>query len=322
MGFVVLFPLKLNPTVITTTNQLVPQIWQELVMIRHLKQKGIAAPKATGPWVDQAKTYFIDATNSDWKSAGLLYYYSFLNLAKALLVSKRQFSYRALSENPIFHGLQADLQENLSLPDYKIKVFPPQYRLHNNVFAHLYKVITGDEWPFSSRIEISVGDIAGHSQAISLEWKKLFGIEHSLIMSRSLLRVMNKDVWFEIIVPASTSERLLTHVPNWGLEKIDNTKITDIDKSVWHSALRLPARYLMESDLLRLPQKTVNEKDDLSKIMQKVSKEALKYLENFSIPSLEDDSNSPYWFFVPNVDIGGKKIKWHPLLSDYLIAFA
>ncbi|MBT3713463.1 MAG: hypothetical protein HN736_19235 [Anaerolineae bacterium] len=74
MGFIVHFPLKKNPTILSTTNQLVPQIWQELVMVRYLKQKGISAPKATAPWIDQAKTYFIDATNADWRSAGLLYY--------------------------------------------------------------------------------------------------------------------------------------------------------------------------------------------------------------------------------------------------------
>lgn len=66
------------------------QLWQELVMLRHLNRpKGVFAKKASAAWVDQAKTYFMDACNSDWRTGGLLYYYSFLNLAKAYLAAKR-----------------------------------------------------------------------------------------------------------------------------------------------------------------------------------------------------------------------------------------
>ncbi|MBT3187910.1 MAG: hypothetical protein HN736_19245 [Anaerolineae bacterium] len=245
-----------------------------------------------------------------------------MNLAKALLVSKRQFSYRALNEKSIFHGLQADLQENLPLLDYKIKVFPPQYRLHNNVFAHLYKVITGDKWPFSGGTEISVGDIAGHSQAISSEWQKLYGVEHELLAARSLLRSTSQKIWYEVLVPKSSSDKLIAHTENWGMERIDNAEISDTDKSEWLLALRLPARHLMDGDLVRSPVRVTDQDNDLSKTMQKVIKDALKYLGCFAIPSLDSDPGFPYWIFVPTINIAGEKLKWHPLLSGYLISFA
>ena len=43
------------------------------------------------PFVEQAKFYYLDAHKSDWRSGGLLYYYSFLNLAKAYLIREGGF---------------------------------------------------------------------------------------------------------------------------------------------------------------------------------------------------------------------------------------
>ena len=97
MGFIKYMPLgNKGPRDIFTTNLLEKQLWQELVMIRYMKNpKGINAKIASASWIDQAKTYFIDAYKSNWRSAGLLYYYSFLNLAKAFLTIKKVITYSA-----------------------------------------------------------------------------------------------------------------------------------------------------------------------------------------------------------------------------------
>ncbi|MGA7194681.1 MAG: YaaC family protein, partial [Anaerolineales bacterium] len=101
MGYVISFPFGQKhkvPRLVTTTNKITEQIWQELVMLRYLKaHQSLASPKLTAPWIDQAMTYYLDASHSNWRSAGLLYYYSFLNLAKALLAGKKRFSYRSLT---------------------------------------------------------------------------------------------------------------------------------------------------------------------------------------------------------------------------------
>ncbi|RIV34787.1 hypothetical protein D2V08_05250 [Flagellimonas lutimaris] len=52
----------------------------------------------------------MDAHNSNWRSSGLLYYYSFLNLAKALTVTSRFLRRNYLSTNSVFHGLSAQPQ--------------------------------------------------------------------------------------------------------------------------------------------------------------------------------------------------------------------
>lgn len=38
-------------------------------------------------FAEQGCRYLVDARQSDWRSAGLLYYYGFLNLAKVLLIN-------------------------------------------------------------------------------------------------------------------------------------------------------------------------------------------------------------------------------------------
>ena len=89
MGFLIFHPTSQKlPLGLRTTNDLVLQVWQELVMRRHAYKKHKVI-KNVSPWIHQARTYFVDATKSNWKSAGLLYYYSFLNLAKAFLAEKR-----------------------------------------------------------------------------------------------------------------------------------------------------------------------------------------------------------------------------------------
>jgi len=52
-----------------TTNAPEKQLWQELVMIRYLdRPRGISAKKSISPWIDQSKTYFLDACKADWRA--------------------------------------------------------------------------------------------------------------------------------------------------------------------------------------------------------------------------------------------------------------
>lgn len=203
-------------------------------MLRHLKgQRYISAPKAIAPWIDQAKAYFLDASKSDWRSAGLLYYYSFLNLAKALLVARRQFSYKTLNTTSVYHGLHADLQTISFLVDYEFKIFPQKLNRRNNIFSYLYKIITGTDWPFDTILEVKVGDIAGYCQDVSAEYQKLFNVEHRIIPSQSLLRIVNNQIWFEMTAPAVRADVVRSSLSNLNLEKITMEQITESDKDDW-----------------------------------------------------------------------------------------
>ena len=89
MSFIIHCPSKKQTYTVTTTNEIADQVWKEIVNLRYPKPYN-NFPKTTSFWIDQAKTYFLDATHIHWRSAGLLYYYSFLNLAKSYLVKKKE----------------------------------------------------------------------------------------------------------------------------------------------------------------------------------------------------------------------------------------
>jgi YaaC-like Protein len=322
MGFIVYFPYNKNaPITLNTTNQLIPQLWQELVMLRHLKgQKHISAPKAISPWIDQGKTYFLDASKSDWRSAGLLYYYSFLNLAKALLVAKKHFSYKVLNTTSIYHGLQADLQTISFLIDYKFKIFPQQQNGRNNIFAHLYKIITGVNWPFNDVLEIKVGDIAGYCQDVSAEYQKLFKIEHKIFPSQSLIRSVNNQFWFEMTAPAPNADTIISSLPNWNLEKASNEQISETDKNDWLLSFHKTGGFFSNTRLLRAPKQTYNTENQ-DQIIRQVAEEAKNNLKPFLVLPTYEEIYSPFWLFAPEIELSNVKLKWHPLLSDYLMAF-
>lgn len=320
MGFIVFSPLgKKNPTIIRTTNKLVDQLWQELVLLRHLKGKEkVNASKSISPWIDQAKTYFLDASRSDWRSAGLLYYYSFLNLAKSLLVVKKSFTYKSLNTISIYHGLRADLQNIIKLTDFKFDIFPAQQNRRNNIFPYLYKVMTNEDWPFANAITVQVGEIAAYCEDIAIEMNRLFNIKPRVISLQSLLRIENNQAWFEMAVPTSQIDIIKSHFPDWNLENVDSAQITQADKADWLLSLHRPANFFRQIGLLRSP-KQVSENLDIA--LSNASKEATRYFENYALPNFHEKPEVATWDFCPNITLNSVEIKWHPMLSDYLMAF-
>jgi hypothetical protein len=320
MGFIVFSPLgKKNLRIARTTNRLVDQLWQELVLLRYLKGKEkVNASKSISPWIDQAKTYFLDASRSDWRSAGLLYYYSFLNLAKALLVVKKSFTYKSLNTISIYHGLRADLQNVANLTDFKFEICPAQQRGRNNIFPYLYKVMTNRDWPFTNAIVVQVADIGAYCEDIGVEFSRLFNIEPKVLSLQSLLRIENNQSWFEMAVPTAQMDTIKAHFPDWNLESIDSAQISEADKTDWLLSLHHPANFFGNIGLLRSPKQT---SDNLNKTVKTVAKEATSYLEDYVLPNFHEKPETATWDFCPNITLNSVEIKWHPMLSDYLMAF-
>jgi hypothetical protein len=322
VAFIEFFPLGEKHVLdLKTSTSLEVQLWQEFVMLRHsTTTKRIAAPKSIAPWIDQAKTYFLDAWNSDWRSAGLLYYYSFLNLAKAYLVAKRTFTYKFLDSTSVYHGLSADLQSPTSLSDYTIKVYPQVVGNRHNVFSNFYHTVTKSEWPFSEEISLQLSDVAGYYPEISAELSRLFGISKGIIPVQSLLRLSGNDVWFEMIVPKAGVGQIKQAVAPWKLEELEMSKWSESDKNDWLIAFHRTPQSLTNHLCLR-SDKITSKRQIPSSLYKQVAVEAIQKLEEFAIPQVSESARAPHWLFVPKIKIKGAEILWHPLLSDYLIAF-
>jgi hypothetical protein len=278
-------------------------------MLRHLKY--LHARKATSPWVNQAKTYFLDAASSHWRSAGLLYYYSFLNLAKAFLVANRVSTYKKLDSTSVYHGLSAELQAPRLITDFELRIYPPIARGRDNIFSLLYQTVTKTSWPFRKEETIRIADVAGYCQDISIELKSLSGVKNEMMKAQSLLRFVGDEVWFEMIVPRSVATTVRRNVA-WPLDEVQPSSFTPLDRSDWLLSLHRTSQFLTSVVCLRGPKA---KKEDRGTIIR----EAKKHFEMHAFPTVFE---SEEWRFVPKIELNGKKMFWHPLLSDYLFAFA
>lgn len=312
------------PSVVRTSNIVINQIWQELVILRYIKNKNNARV-ATGSWIDQAMTYYLDATKINWRSSGLLYYYSFLNLAKALLVSKRVFTFKSLNTKAIHHGLRSQLQDVSNLSDYLVDILPPTNNPNNpqthNVFSHLYQVITETQWPFKKPITISLKDIMGFCNEITLECKTLFNITRKVLYIQSLFRKINDEAWFELLVHKTQVNIMNPLIVEWGLETVKYSQLSADDRQDWLSAYHKTSDQLANMNFLRTPKISVDESNKRN-IINQVWYESAQHLEPYFVPSIHTGDQYPEWQYVPNVELSGTALKWHPLLSDYLFSFA
>lgn len=214
MGFIIYIPLGNKYIDLVTTSTPEVQLWQELVMLRHLNRPtGIAAKKASAPWIDQAKTYFLDACNSDWRTGGLLYYYSFLNLAKAYLAAKRVVAAKDLKSTSVYHGLSADSQAPTRIIDFEISVHPPIHHNKRNLFSTLYERLTGVRWPHRRAITVRASDVLPYCNDISAELQKFYRLSKSIISAQSLIRDERNSLWFEVNVPNDGVAVIQSHMP-------------------------------------------------------------------------------------------------------------
>ena len=116
---------RVYPDIHFTSGSTIQQAWEEICLLRHSQQQapGTAVNTMcadTAPLIDQARSYFLTAADAEWRSGALVYYYSLLNLAKALLGIKGQLTLQNLKQNPIQHGLSMKPQPSSDILDLSI----------------------------------------------------------------------------------------------------------------------------------------------------------------------------------------------------------
>lgn len=322
MAFSPFYPfVDLAPRSANTSNSLSSQVWQELVMLRHFETESEGGLRwGIVPWIDQGKAYFQDAVRSNWRSAGLLYYYSFLNLAKAYLGWKKKYSIDDLNKISIHHGLSSKPQEFSNLINYEIGILPPQYQGRSNIFSALFETITAQAWPFADVQKISLGSISGYCRDIGAELKSLYGIENRIIEIESLTRFENSNSWIEMNVHESKANILKEDVSPWTLSELIPSNMDRNDERDWLFCFHRTKDTFIKTKFLRGPKQRFTS-SNMNAIGKKVISEALKHLMPFAIPTVQDIQVRPYWLFLPKINLNGKNVRWHPLLSDYLFAF-
>lgn len=311
------------PTDVWTTCQREIQIWQELTMLRHVSgANSIYAKETTASYIDQAKVYFLDAFKSNWRSAGLLYYYSFLNLAKAHLATNRAISGKTLKSTSIYHGLTALPQNPKSIINYKVEIHPPGNNRNRNVFSYFYQTLMNVSWPFKNTVSIRISDIIPFCEDITHEVFNFYNIPKNNIEILSLARKDKSNWWFEMLIPNHKISVIQNEV-NYCINSIKNNfaMISDVDKNDWLAAYNITPNYFLNHNLViinELPYTSQNENQVFSKLVENLS----NHFKGFICPAASHNYGTNfYWNFIPKLDLGGKKMLWHPLLSNYLFAF-
>lgn len=301
----------------TTTNKEL-QLWQEFTMLRHDPRQGIYGKKITAPYVDQAKMYYHDARTSNWKSAGLLYYYSFLNLAKAFLIIKRGISGSTLKSTSIYHGLQANPQNPKNIIDFEVNIHPPISNNKKNIFALFYEKITFNRWPFNSTIHIPLNSIIGHCQDISNELGAFFDIIPKPIELQSLIRNHDGAIWFEIVVPNNNVAEICSYLGDSVDSVIKHKDLKQRDKVEWKLAYERTSFSLSDYSFIRMNRIDNSENEDYHLLQKNI----IEIFKDYILPNPTNDPiSNNNWIFIPKINLYGQELVWHPLLSNYLFAF-
>lgn len=322
MAYIKYLPIgNRQPQDLFTTNAPEKQLWQELVMIRHLKNpRGISAKRATSSWFDQAKTYFLDACNADWRSAGLLYYYSFLNLAKAYLAAKRVIPAKILKSSSIYHGLSAVPQTPNQIIDFEVQIHPPTYNNKHNIFATFYERLISKKWPYSQTITAKIAEIIPYCPEISSEIGNFYNINLAIIYVQSLLREVNNHIWLELNLPVQKAAIVQSNLNNINFTIHNLSSLNSVDKSNWLSAYERNMQSLQGTCFLRTQKKSFNQQTRQS-VFRQFYQTMNSAFTNYILPIPVAGQHNESWQFIPSIKSNNCTINWHPLLSDYLVAF-
>lgn len=311
-----------NPTDVWTSTNKEIQIWQELTMLRYIDDpNSIYAKETTASYIDQAKIYFLDAANSNWRSAGLLYYYSFLNLAKAYLLTNQIVEENTIRSTNIYHGLTSAPQNPDNIINFEIQIHPPGQNSNRNVFAYFYQTLIQEPWPFNNNITVKIEEVVAYCDDISHEFNNFYSIPKENIDVLSLTRKDNSHWWFEMLVPNFKKEIVIKNLNSC----IDSVKafneLTSLDKSDWLTAHNITGVQFQNQSLFIIgnrPFTVLNENEQYNQMIREVN----NHFKGFILPTPSHNFElNLYWHFIPKITINNKQLKWHPLLSNYLFAF-
>lgn len=321
MGFIITVPGAPELESQRSTQSIIHHAWQTIGSQCLLRGTSFVE------FADQAKTYFMDAQRSDWRSAGLLYYYSFLNLAKVILVNAQRLSREDLTRSSAQHGLSTEPQEIDSIADFKFTIHP-QRAGTQNIFALFYGATAGVPWPFQHTVTLALSDVLPYCTEITIELVEHLGVVPRAFPAQLLFRQLGPQqgtCWLDMVVPTTRSQAVIDALANTPvpLTLLPYASLTAVDRSDWLAAFDHTAQDLQGAAILR---STVASDPDV------VYQQAMA-LEPFCTVSISSSDRTPWWFTLPITLLDRRwhppmtapqptaTMRWHPMLSDYLFAY-
>ncbi|MDA0765213.1 MAG: hypothetical protein O3A87_04050 [Verrucomicrobia bacterium] len=140
---------------------------------------------------------------------------------------------------------------------------------------------------------------------------------------QSLIRKEDPQWWFEMVVADAQLDLLKQNLPS-SLFKNSSAflEITDDDAAEWREAFDRNKGSLQNHSLLKFAPVSCTEKIAQEQAFEAVAKEAIELLAKRVLPyPIPEIARDKYWDYIPDITLGGKGVRWHPLLSHYLLAF-
>ena len=278
-------------------------------------------------YIDQAKVYFNDGYNSDWRSAGLLYYYSFLNLAKSLISLRKIINNINIKSISTYHGLSYKNIEFDSILNFKLTIHPQRTFKRNkivgyNIFSNLYEAITNNKWPFNDEITISLAQILPYCFDVSNEIDRIYGINSNIILTQSLYRIENNKTFLELAIDNNDKYENLIYknLEEVNLITITRDKLSKTDVDVWNEAYKLKRHNLHDMKLIRTEPMVIT--NGINNSIKVDFDNFVSIFRNLISPIPVIINSNDSWLFIPRIELNGETFHWHPLLSDYIFSFA
>src|SRR5207248_8363920 len=134
---------------LTTSPDIEHELWSTLEYYSEVEEVGIDLIRTKGlqpphkeifnsfqAFVRQAKSYYSSAKTLHYRSSSLLYYYSFMNLAKAYLLLKDPDSMMNPTAGQVYHGLIRPRNNN---SDFMLEAI----EVRGGIFPAFYEAETG-----------------------------------------------------------------------------------------------------------------------------------------------------------------------------------
>jgi hypothetical protein len=165
------FPHPFNKQVLTCSGSVRDEILASIDMYAEIKDGGMELLKANGhqnlseaylrfqAYIRQAKTFYEAADALHHRAGALIYYYSFLNIAKALIFLKNP----AFVDHNLHHGIKSRPTIG-SLGEQHIQI------TQDGALQRFYKLVTGQE---IAGAKLKVADLLGYCSDVQYEYVRL-----------------------------------------------------------------------------------------------------------------------------------------------------
>lgn len=326
-----LFPLgEKNPVDRETGFSLSQQLLQEFVRLRYADENSDDAKY----YIDQAINYFSSGIKVDWRTAGLVYYYSFLNFAKAYLIAKKatfsdfEFTFDSVKSSGLYHGLYSPKQTTESILDFEIEIYPPRSNSNGNynIFSLFYNNIIA-EWPYESAIKVKLKEILPYCHDITGELYDLYGLRPRVISLISLIRGNEEQVWFEVLASnesidstSSPAAIFAEEMGDWITDTVEFKDFNNTIKDDWQTTYKISPKSAAGKTIFQGGNVVVKD-GDITSAMMELQSNVMEVFKDYCYP-MPYIAREQRWLFIPKIELEGQKIPWHPLLSDYLLSFA